>query len=40
MKIKVDVLKRRNHFVPLVIRKTGAGKHKDKKREAKNTHQE
>jgi hypothetical protein len=33
-------LPHRNFTVPLVVRKTGAGKHRDKKRESKNSHKE
>jgi len=33
-------LPHRNFLVPLVVKKTGAGKHKDKKREAKGKHHE
>lgn len=35
---KQDKLKVRNYLVRLVMTKSGAGKHKDKKREAKNKH--
>ena len=39
-KIKIELPKQRNYTVKLVITKSGAGKHKDKKREAKNKHVE
>jgi hypothetical protein len=32
-------LQKRNYLVKLVVTKTGAGKHKDKKKIQKNTHQ-
>jgi hypothetical protein len=37
--IKIKLPKQRNYTVKLVIAKSGAGKHKDKKHEAKNKHQ-
>lgn len=39
-KIKIELPKQRNYTVKLVVTKSGAGKHKDKKREAKNKHHE
>lgn len=39
-KPKKQVLKVRNFLVVLVVKKSGAGKHKDKKRQAKNSHKE
>lgn len=39
MKVKIK-LKRRNHLVALVVLKKGAGKHKNKKKLAKQKHWE
>lgn len=33
-------LPKRNFLVPLVVVKTGAGKHKDRKRESKQIHED
>jgi hypothetical protein len=38
--MKKKKLPRRNYLVILVIKKTGAGQHKNKKREQKSKHQE
>lgn len=40
MKADQYKLKKRNYLVALVMKKSGAGKHKDKKRESKNQHSE
>jgi hypothetical protein len=37
--IKIKLPKERNYTVRLVVTKTGAGKHKDKKKEQKNKHE-
>jgi hypothetical protein len=37
---KLRKLPHRNFLVPLVVKKTGAGKHKNKKKEQKNLHRE
>jgi hypothetical protein len=40
MKTKATSLPKRNYLVALVMTKKGAGKHRDKKREFKNSHKE
>lgn len=35
---KKHKLPKRNFLVPLVVKKSGAGKHRDKKRESKGTY--
>lgn len=38
--MKTQKIPQRNYLVPLVVKKTGAGKHKNKKREQKNSHKD
>jgi hypothetical protein len=39
-KIKIKEPKQRNFLIPHLMTRNGGGKHRDRKRESKNSHQE